>query len=77
MKKNNTTKLITDFITNFIGFIIAFIIADNVTNFLGIKYDKLLSLGFALYIGIGAIVLMVFEFLISKTADKWSKRKNN
>jgi len=75
MKKNNTTKVITYFITNLIGFIIAFSIADNVTNFFEIKYDKFLSLGSALYIVIGTIVLMAFEFLISKIADKWSGRE--
>ena len=71
MKKNNITKVIT----YFIGCVIAFSIADNVTNFLEIRYEKFLSLGFALYIVIGTIVLMAFDFLVSKIADKWSRRK--
>ena len=73
MKKNNITKVIT----YFIGCVIAFSIADNVTNFLEIKYDKFLSLGFALYIVIGTIVLMIFEFLISKILDKWIRRETS
>lgn len=73
MKKNNTTKSIT----YFIGYVITFNIADNVTNFWGISHKKILSLDFALYIIIAIIVFFTFEFLVSKIMDKWSKRKNS
>jgi len=73
MKKNK----ITNFITYFFEYLITFFIADNVTNFLGIRYKKFLSLNFAIYIIIVTIVVVTLDFLISEVKNKYKKRKSS
>lgn len=71
MKENKKIKFFIDIIICFI----AITITDILTEFLGIRGGKILSLNSVFWVLIATVIGLVLQFLVSKIKVVWIKRK--